>query len=236
MVVDSILRGMLGIETDAAAQRITLSPHLPANWKAFDIRNITAGNCVLDVSYMRSTDVITLTVQRKDIPATVSCSLEFNPAISLRAEASSVEFEGRALHFRVVLQSGDQHLDIGAALHPGSNVLRIHLYGDFTVSYDSGLPILGSPSRELHILSEASSASRDRLTLNLSGIAGRQYFLDVSDAAQIASIDGGDLLKNASGADQMRVRIPDGAPNTFVNSVVTIHFREKHRERKASRP
>ena len=35
MVVSPILRGMLGLETDAATQTLTFSPHVPANWNSF---------------------------------------------------------------------------------------------------------------------------------------------------------------------------------------------------------
>ena len=235
MVVNPILRGMLGLETDAATQTIRLAPHLPANWTFFSAQNIVAGNCAIDLTYARAPELITVSLQRKGGDAAKECTFIFELPISWRARVDNVDLDGHSLGFRVLPKFHHQHLSMGATLHSGLNIVRIRLRDDFSVSYDSFLPSLGSASRELHILSEESSWSSDHLTLHLSGIAGHEYFLNVSDPRQIHSVDGGELLKTNSGVGQIRVRIPDGAPNTFVNGVVTIHFVEKHRGAKNSK-
>ena len=122
--------------------------------------------------------------------------------------------------------------DVGAA----PRTLRYFVQNDFAVSYDSNLPNLGSASDGLHILAEEWTQSGDRLTLHLSGIANHEYFLNVSDPLQVASVDGGKLVGRDSASPQIRVRIPNGAPNTFVNSSLTIHLASKRRSSTNSRP
>jgi len=41
MVVTPLVRGMFGLETDAATGTLTLVPHVPADWNSFGIRNHT---------------------------------------------------------------------------------------------------------------------------------------------------------------------------------------------------
>jgi glycogen debranching enzyme len=236
MVVSPILRGLLGLETDARAQRITIAPHIPANWNLFSIKNIVEGNCAIDVAFARTSDTITLSVQRENRESSIGCTLIFDPAISLRAHVNSADLDGHPLNFRVVPNADDQHIDIGAPLHAGVNTIRIRVSDDFSVSYDSSLPNLGSASRDLHILSEIWSGSRDRLTLNLSGISGEQYLLDASDMRQIAGIDGGEIVKGDPGPPRIQVRIPNIAHGTFVNSAVTFRFIAKHPGTRISKP
>ena len=40
MVVSPLLRGLFGLEADALERRISLEPHLPADWLRFEIRNV----------------------------------------------------------------------------------------------------------------------------------------------------------------------------------------------------
>jgi glycogen debranching enzyme len=236
MVVNPILRGMLGLETDAAAQRITLTPHLPANWRSFSIKSIAAGKCLMDALYLRTPNALTLSVQRRDTESSPTCALVFVPATSPRTHVKSVQFDGRPLSFRLVSDSDHQHIEIGAPLHSGTNVLRIVLSDDFSVSYDSSVPNLGSASRNLHVLSQAWSADRNQLILQLSSLANAEYFLSPSDVSQIAAIEGADLLSDGPRTGQIRVRIRNGTPGSFISSSVTIHLTPIARAATHSKP
>src|SRR5262249_4901336 len=47
MVVSPILKGMLGLETDAIRRGVTLAPHLPADWTTFSVKNVKVGGNTL---------------------------------------------------------------------------------------------------------------------------------------------------------------------------------------------
>jgi len=57
------------------------------------------------------------------------------------------------------------------------------------------LPPLGSASRGLRVLSESWNAARTQLTLEVSGLAGSRYQLDVWNPGQISSVEGATLTK-----------------------------------------
>src|SRR3989440_7981437 len=83
MVVSPLLRGLLGLATDATTGTITLAPHVPPNWNSFAIHTVRVGTVTADLAYSKTTDEIMLQVNC--IGAT-PCPIDFEPAVSLSAE------------------------------------------------------------------------------------------------------------------------------------------------------
>ena len=54
MIVSPLLRGMFGLEIDAARSTVKFAPHVPADWNAFAIRNVSVGTDRIDFNYRRS--------------------------------------------------------------------------------------------------------------------------------------------------------------------------------------
>ncbi|MGA2810846.1 MAG: hypothetical protein ABSG16_05560 [Candidatus Acidiferrum sp.] len=238
MVVNPILRGMLGLTADAATRTVTFAPHVPAHWTSLRARNIPSGACRVSVDWTRARDSITVVARPGDGGALsgAHCYLIMSAAFSLRAKIMRATLDGHPVPLRVEANAEDQHASARLELHSGANTLRIFAAKDFAVSYDPLLPELGQGSQGLRMLSEEWTPHRDRLTLHVSGLASRQYLLSVSDPSQVAAVDGGELVGNESGSPHIRLRIPDGVADTFVNSSLTIHFVEQGLGKKNSRP
>ena len=128
-------------------------------------------------------------------------------AISVRAKVISAELNRRGVPFRVAGNDQDQHVIVRVASGTGASTLRIRVRDDFGVSYRSQLPQLGSESEGLRIISESWTPSRDKLTLSVSGIAGRQYELSAWNASQVSSVDGAALVREGDGSAKLRVAI-----------------------------
>src|SRR4029077_3473383 len=60
MVVSPILRGMLGLETDAIHHSVKLTPHIPADWTRFTIGNLRVGKDALLINYSKTDEGIVL--------------------------------------------------------------------------------------------------------------------------------------------------------------------------------
>src|SRR5438034_10600738 len=176
MVVSPLLRGLFGLQTEVAAGTLTFAPHVPAEWTSFAIRNVPVGSAKLDLHYAKDIDGITLEVRAPE-GASGQVSIDFQPAISLRAKVLGVTLNGRGAEFHVETSSVDQHVLVLIPLSTGPHSLRIRLQDDFGLTYHSTLPVLGASSEGLRIVSETWSPSRDRLTLGVSGLARRQYRL-----------------------------------------------------------
>src|SRR5882724_1490294 len=81
MVVNPLLRGLLGLDVDAARHQVAFAPHVPAEWNSFSVSNLRMGKAELSLKYTRTADAITLESVRS---GTGECTVDFTPAISLR--------------------------------------------------------------------------------------------------------------------------------------------------------
>jgi glycogen debranching enzyme len=225
MVVSPILRGLFGLQTDAATGTLAFAPHVPADWTSFAIRNVAVGSAKINLGYEKDLEGITLEVKTSDVPSGKSSfSLGFHPAVSLRAKVLGVTLNGRPVPFDVELNATDQHVLVRILISAGANTLRIRLKDDFGLAYDSTLPALGSISEGLRILSETWSLSRDRLALAVSGRAGRTYRFSVWNPAPIASVSGAKLAKGSGGHGDLVVEFPANAADAVAHATISLQF------------
>jgi glycogen debranching enzyme len=229
MVVSPMLRGMMGLSGDAKTATLTFAPHVPADWTSFAIHGARAGSARVDLTYVRSADAITLSV---NCISQGGCPIEFSPAVSLRAQVLGVEMNGRPVAFHVAAGDEDQHVTTLVSASGKSNTLIIRVRSDFGVSYESTLPPLGSRSQGLRMLSESWTPNKDTLIMNVAGVAGVVYELTVWNPSQSATVEGGELLGAANGSAKVRVRFPSGEAGEYVPGKIIFHF-SGARERKS---
>ncbi|MBV9623216.1 MAG: hypothetical protein JOZ14_04470 [Acidobacteria bacterium] len=218
MVISSLLRGLLGIETDASAARVALRPHVPAEWLWFRLQRVRAGDVVLDFSFRRTQDRIVL-----EVDSSQDSNLEFSPAFSPRAEVIAADKDGQRLSFKIEASDFDQHATVRVPLAKGRSTLTIRLRNDFTLSYRNVLPPLGTRSRELRVISETWSASRDMVTMEVAGAAGSSYELVLSNPSQVAEVQGGEMRDG-----KLKIQMPAGETSeSYPHEKVTIRFANK---------
>jgi glycogen debranching enzyme len=221
MVISPLLRGLLGLESDATAHQLRFAPHVPAGWKSFEVRNIHVAGATLDLKYRRTEESITLEIERA---GSGDCTIEFSPALSPRAEVASAEVNGRPVSFRMERNSEDQHVVVRFPVYAGPSTLHIRLRNDFGYSISSNLPALGERSHGLRILSESWGANKESLTVSVSGIPGRQYDLALWNSGQVASLDGGKLITEENGETRIRVELPGTDSSSYVHGKFVVHF------------
>jgi glycogen debranching enzyme len=220
MVVNPLLRGLFGMQTDALTHTLALAPSLPANWNSFALHNVQVGAAAADIKFQRNDDEMTLEVRRS---GEGDLFLEFQPALSLRAQVTSASLNGRPIAFKVLPNESDQHLQVRFPVYGGPSVLRVQVRHDFSVSYTPHLPVPGARSEGLRILSDTWSPSRDELTLDLEGVAGKPYELSVSSAKEIFSVEGGTLRKSGNVVDALLVA-PASGNDAYVRSTLVFRF------------
>lgn len=224
MVVSPILRGLLGLEGDALSRTITLAPTLPADWSFFAVRGLRAGDATLDVTFHRMESEMQFEIKRS---GSGDCFLALQPAISLRAEVSSVELNGRPLPFHLEKNETDQHVQMRFAVYGGTNALRIRLRNDFGVAYSAVLPQLGRKSEGLRILSETWSEANNRLILELEGTPGALYSLAYFRGEELSSVEGATRSPSNGGSGHFTVTLPPDSSSESVRSKITLHFGRK---------
>jgi len=185
MVISPVLRGLFALQADVAANRLTLAPHLPASWNSFVLHDVKLGSTAVDVSFHREPNQITL-----DATASAAATLVFNPALSPRTQVIAAELNGRRVPYHVTKTDTDQHVEVELPVTARSSTLRLKLQNDFGLSYDNALPAIGFPSEALRLVSEKWNNTHSELTLELTGLPGHQYALNVWNPSQVVTVDG----------------------------------------------
>ena len=221
MVVSSMIRGLLGLQVDAPRQTITLASSVPADWTSFSVRNVHMGSVTTDFAFRRTNEEIVLGIQRS---GSGDCFVEFQPALSMRAEVLGVELNGRPVPFHVQANETDQHLMTRFAIYGGPNTLRVRMRHDFGISYTSHLPALGQADEGMRILSESWSSSRDQVTFEVEGFPGKSYVLSLFNGGDLSRIEGGTIQKVAGVNDRVIVTFPDSDVAAPVQSKLVLHF------------
>ena len=221
MVVSPLLRGLLGLETDANSHQLRFAPHVPAGWKSLEIRNIHVAGTILDLKYNRNQDGMTLEVRRT---GSGDCAIEFSPALSPRAQVASAEINGRPIPLRVERNPEDQHVTVRFPVSGGPSTLHIRLRNDFAYNVSSDLPPLGERSQGLRVISESWDPKNQSLTVNVSGMPGKRYDLMLWNPGQVASVEGGKLIREKNAETRLQVELPGTDYSSYVDGKVLIHF------------
>jgi glycogen debranching enzyme len=228
MVVSPLMRGLFGLETNATIGTLTFAPHVPADWTSFAIKNVAIGSARVDLRFRKDLDGITLEWKAE---GNALRTIDFQPAVSLRAKVLGAELDGRPMPFRVQPNGIDQHVLVRIPTSAGSHSLRIQMKDDFGLSYLPTLPAIGATSQALRILSETWTPAHDRLTINVSGQAGSEYKLSVWNGGQIASVEGAKLSKAADGKTELLVELPPNAAEAVSHTTISIRFASTGKER-----
>jgi glycogen debranching enzyme len=223
MVVSPILRGMLGLETNAGTQQVRFAPHLPADWHSLQIHGLHLGDAGVDLWYQRSDDEVVLELRRS---GSGNCTLEFSPALSVRAEILSAELNGRPIPMHVLRTPEDQHATFRFPIYQGRNTLRIRVRNDFGIAYVSDLPALAASSNGLRIISQ--SWSPETLTINVSGVPGEIYELLLMGAKQVTAVDGAEIVKEKDEITGLRIQLAGVDRSAYVSAKVVLHFGSKN--------
>ncbi|HTQ60882.1 MAG TPA: hypothetical protein VMI32_11690 [Candidatus Solibacter sp.] len=220
MVVSPVLKGMFGLEKDAAKRTLTFAPHVPADWTDFQIRNERVGDSVVDLSYHKAVGEITLEATRTG----GACTLEFEPAVANSVLAVRVTVNGRERTFDQQISSEDHHIELKVALKEGKNSIRILAPNDFGLSYMLRLPELGDKSEGLRILSETMADAFSPMELETAGRAGATYDLAVWNPGVIESVRGAELLNTPGAGVKLRIHFEEKAGEDYPHQRVVVFF------------
>lgn len=192
-LLTSAVHGLLGLEADAAARRLTFAPHLPGAWDGVTVTNLRVGASRLDLALGQSADGVTLDVRNPGPPV----AIDFAPEIPLGAKLVSAEIDGRPLGVRLEPHPQDQEARLPVVAASGRTHVAIRYAGGVRLAPLVIAPQVGDPSRNLKI---AGAEWRDgRLTI-------RAYIGDpdrgrivLRTSAKATRVEGGVLAPSSDG-------------------------------------
>ncbi|HTJ29779.1 MAG TPA: amylo-alpha-1,6-glucosidase [Acidobacteriaceae bacterium] len=223
MVISSMLNGLFGLETDAAAHRVTITPHLPADWTHFAMRHIEAGPCQISIGFTKTLDSLTYAITHQ---SGANCSITLAPAISLHAQVTNVTVNGSRVDFKLNPSSQDQHPTVTLKLSNSSTTTQavFHLRNAFDLTQQITLPALGSTSQALNVLSQNWNTAHDTLTLDLSTAGSGSYELIIWNPAQIQNVEGATLSAKGTETGLLHITVPAHPGTAMQHQQLVLHL------------
>ena len=207
MVVSPLLRGLFGLSVDATKRRITLDPHLPADWSRAALKNVKLGEAAVNFLIERDDRKLKLTIANSG----AAFDLSFAPADAPCAKIASATLNGKKLTWTNESHAIDWHPRFAVSIPPGDSTIVLEQSGTFGYSIPFNPPQLGEASAALKILSERWSADHGELRLTVEGRRGRTYTIDLHGASRPAN--------------SIAVSIPAGDPADYATQTVAIRMR-----------
>jgi hypothetical protein len=141
------------------------------------------------------------------------------------------EIDGHTVVPSFDLSDTDQHVAVRVPLKHNTTTVRIHLHNEFGLTQPLAFPILGAQSTGVRVISESWNSQRDTLSLDLQGMANHEYKFLVSEADQIADVQGAELHR-AGQKTELLIKFPPGATSTYFSTKIILHFKKDLRNSK----
>jgi hypothetical protein len=244
MVITPLVRGLLGLEPDAAdGDVLRLALQLPANWDELEVRNLRLARGYYDMRLVRRTGqtILSFIPHRANQLAIAKGSdkglTKIAVSISLPLDARMCRvthpwFPGSPLQQKLsvpvdcdartykLTRAGDVQR-VEAMFTPGaSEESLVFTYEEGTDVYAAPeKPLAGARSRGLRIL--RSRADANRLHLLLEGLGGHTYTLGARSTRELVDTPGVQIKKGADANSQLLVTF-DGAPDRYVRREINI--------------
>ncbi len=165
MVLTPLIRGLLGIDVDAPAHRVTLAPHLPPDWDSVEVDHVPVGSGRLSVTLTRTAGRVTASVRR--MGDVTPLEVVFSPALPLGARVGGAG-AADSVHTR-----GDIHATVKMMVTDAAE-LSVAYSGGWGIVPPSMPAKIGHRSEAPRVISERLDAE-GRYVVSLEGIAGRSY-------------------------------------------------------------
>ena len=164
MVLTPLMRGLLGIDVDVPAARVTIAPHLPPDWDSVAAERVPVGNGQLSVVLRRTAGRMTASITRTG--DTTPLEVVFSPALPLGATVTGAGQTAEPT-------PGDVHVSVKSTVTTTAE-LSVSYSGGYTIVPAQMPAVIGHRSEAPRVLSERLS-SDGRYVASLEGLAGRSY-------------------------------------------------------------
>jgi glycogen debranching enzyme len=232
MVLTPLLRGLLGVDVDAPAGRVTIAPQLPPEWDSVRVERVRVGRELVSFTLLRRDRSLILEAWREGGDAGRPLDLVFAPSLPLGASDIAVSSGEPARPLQLA----------GAIVAEARGKLRerLRLVVSWKNGWETRMPQMpariGDRSKALRMVSERME--NGRYTIRLQGRSGMTYTLGVrAPGASLPSLSVLPAVTDAAafdvrGADdkgfaRVHVTIPDAQVDADGYAEVTLVFTSK---------
>lgn len=164
MVLTPLIRGLLGIDVDVPAKRVTLAPHLPPDWNEVSVDRVPVGRGQMSVTLRRTAGRIAATITRTG--ETTPIEVAFSPALPLGARVIGTTASSQST-------PGDVHATVTGTVGSSAE-LSVSYTGGWSIVPPSMPAQIGQRSAAPRVISERLNGG-GQYVVSLEGLAGRSY-------------------------------------------------------------
>jgi hypothetical protein len=184
-VITPLVKGMLGFYPAHPEKRIRLAPHMPVRWREAQLSNLRVGDGAMTLGYVRSPQEAVYRIRSRGLSG---FQLDFAPALEPGALLRTVTVNGTIVKCEPLFE-GDVHCPVSLPL-TGDDEVRIEFAPGLRVLEPMTSPTPGDRSSTLKVVNIQWDRTAERYTLDLEGLSGRRYGLEVRLPRRPAQIEG----------------------------------------------
>jgi glycogen debranching enzyme len=212
MLVNPLVRGLLGVESRAGECLVRIAPHLPAHWDTVSVGSVEAGCGRIAFRIERSTTQYRIEVSREEGAVGQTgerpVAVELAPAFPRGATVTGVRVNGATAAFETLQSAYDLHATVRASLG-SSLVAEFDRRGGIEVVPPAHRPEIGQAPSGLRVVDVRHEGTE--MLIDYEGLAGRDYALELRGDDTVVAVDGAELARQGDGAVELRIRVPEGA-------------------------
>lgn len=203
-LLDSAVRGLLGLNVDGARDRVVFRPHLPADWDHVSVTNIRLPQSLLDFSMRQTIDSVDLDIRDNGVPV----ALLFQPQIPLGAQFVSANCGGYAAPAERRRFTEDEHIGAQIVVPSGVSHCRFQFTGGVSVILPPHPPHVGDSSTGAKLTQLI--LNNKTLSLDLDIRPASDNFLFIRTPWKIAGVTGAFIQPMADNLYKLLIDNSDG--------------------------
>jgi hypothetical protein len=217
-IVNPLVLGLLGLESNAISHEINFSPHLPFEWNEISVQNYFVGQDKFDFFIHRSKNSFKLEMKTQ---AQKNYRLIFSPALGLGVKIERVLINQIDSKFEVINTQYDTHCEIQCQIQNKSNIEIQYSEG---IELDLPLPRtqIGSRSKGLRLLDYELSGIQLRILCE--GHSGLKYQLRIKSGFPLKKCAGGKLKQIDGRLWELEIAFKKAAKNHYIRKEIKIQL------------
>jgi hypothetical protein len=213
------VEGLFGLEINAQAAQIALSPHLPTDWDHAALRNCPVGNGRLAFSFEQNLNALTVHIENSG----ESVHLLYSPEIPLGARKLTATQGKTTLAARIATHEQDLHAVLQIDVPHGNSEITLHYQDGISLVLPTAHPMIGEPSSGVKITSV--SLNGDVLHLGIDLVPEQNDKLEIRTSRAIQNVRGAIVEKLSDGKYVLSIRSADSRPiGEYWHQEIEIQF------------
>ncbi|MFA7228948.1 MAG: hypothetical protein WC061_07930, partial [Melioribacteraceae bacterium] len=187
MVLQPVIEGLLGIETDALKYSLNLSPQIPADWNTLKVERIKLGETSVNIEMNRLNGKTIFNFSTNSVKPV---NVNFSPAFALNTGFGSIKINGKLV---TASQANNSSANLSFVLNKSAIVEIVHSNGI------SVLPHIESPrpndvSKGFRILHDKIEGND--YIVEVQGISGSKNEMKIYSSSNISGVENGILISS----------------------------------------